>query len=521
MVILWALAALLAANGQPRSGLSITFRASHASSPRLDTCLSRSRSFSRRVSVISSGVCERNQRRNKRRIELPTAVSGSEAEKAGMMSRLMSRVNPVDRKIVALTLPAMLNIMLLPLVGLVDTYWVGKMGDAVKLAGQSAANQVFSTASWFVAFLPSVTTPLIAKAYASGDRNAAANRIAEAVFVAVGVGLFGMLGLQLFPLLALSIVADPQAVFIQPAKDYLTWRSISFIPAMFATIGFAAFRGKMDTTTPLKISLVANVINCGLDPILIFKCGMGVVGAAAATVVSEFFSAAAFLFFLLKRNMVKLTEIFRLPKWKSLKPLLQGGVAVQTRSMLMQLALLSATRSANLLDTTGVSAAAYQLTVIFWQLGATVMLALSTTSSIMVSASQGSAKAAGVSDSSDSVAATRSVADRMMAWGLGSGLVLGLAQLLSVPLISKFSPIEEVNNAAKSAAGLVAFSQFLNGIVFTGEGVMQGLGCFKALASIATVLARWQDEKILRNKVIALRQPLLDRFHPLHCDHER
>ena len=59
--------------------------------------------------------------------------------------------------------------MVIPLVGAVDTYWVGQMGDALSLAGLSAANQVFNSAFWIVSFLPSVLTPLIAKAAASGD----------------------------------------------------------------------------------------------------------------------------------------------------------------------------------------------------------------------------------------------------------------------------------------------------------------------------------------------------------------
>ena len=35
-------------------------------------------------------------------------------------------------------------------------------------------------------------------------------------------------------------------------------------------VSFAAFRGMMDTLTPLQVSLAANLINVALDPLLIF-----------------------------------------------------------------------------------------------------------------------------------------------------------------------------------------------------------------------------------------------------------
>ena len=52
-------------------------------------------------------------------------------------------------------------------------------------------------------------------------------------------------------------------------------------------LGIGAYRGLLDTRTPLLVSGAANFVNLVLDPILIFGLGpvpaFGVAGAAAAT----------------------------------------------------------------------------------------------------------------------------------------------------------------------------------------------------------------------------------------------
>ena len=48
----------------------------------------------------------------------------------------------LDKKILILALPAILNNAILPHVGAADTFWVGRMKNALTLAGQGAANQV-------------------------------------------------------------------------------------------------------------------------------------------------------------------------------------------------------------------------------------------------------------------------------------------------------------------------------------------------------------------------------------------
>ena len=67
--------------------------------------------------------------------------SGNTTESEG--NRLNWKVgDALDKRILILALPAVLNNAILPLVGAADTFWVGRMKNALTLAGQGAANQV-------------------------------------------------------------------------------------------------------------------------------------------------------------------------------------------------------------------------------------------------------------------------------------------------------------------------------------------------------------------------------------------
>lgn len=61
----------------------------------------------------------------------------------------------MDKELIKISLPVIGNYAINPLIGAVDLFWVNRMGNALAVAGQAAANQVFSSAFWFTSFLPS------------------------------------------------------------------------------------------------------------------------------------------------------------------------------------------------------------------------------------------------------------------------------------------------------------------------------------------------------------------------------
>ena len=393
---------------------------------------------------------------------------------------VLPRNDETDKLIMKLFIPAVLNFLIIPLVGIVDVFWVGRMGDAVALAAQGAANQVFQSAFWIISFIPSVVAPMVARAAAGGDKAELQNKIGEGIFCAFIVGLFGMTVMGCLRNPALGLVGlDPVSATGIQAAPYIGIRALTFIPAIVSTVGFAAFRGTLDVTTPMKITLASQLMNVILDPIFIFGFGtikaLGVAGAALATSMSELVAAGLYIGTLLKRNLVTVRSMLKPPDAKAIGALLVGGAGVQLRSLAQNITFLAVTRTILTMDSTGTAAAAHTVSSQVFQLGAIAILALSTIATILIPQRMHSKELGGP-------LAAKAVADRLLAWGILIGVFLFFMQSAAIFALPFFTPIKDVQTFAVLPTLIGAALQPLNGIVFVAEGLMQGHQAFLRLA---------------------------------------
>ncbi|RPI22387.1 MAG: MATE family efflux transporter, partial [Actinobacteria bacterium] len=203
------------------------------------------------------------------------------------------RPGPFDREIFRLAIPALGALAADPLVSLVDTAFVGRLG-AEPLAGVAIAAALFAIVFAVFNFLEYAVTPLVATAIGAGRRREAGAASAMA-FVLGGVS--GVLAAFVLFLSGGALIglfgADPAVT--EQAHTYLYIRLWALPAVMIVMVGHGVFRGYQDTRTPLVVTLGLNVINLVLDPILIFGLDMGVAGAATATVIAQCAGALWFL----------------------------------------------------------------------------------------------------------------------------------------------------------------------------------------------------------------------------------
>ncbi|MEH6635126.1 MAG: MATE family efflux transporter [Halioglobus sp.] len=201
----------------------------------------------------------------------------------------------LDHKIWGIAWPAILSNISIPLLGLVDAAILGHLGSTQYLGAVAIGSALLSFLYWGFSFLRMGTTGLVARAMGAGDQDQATLVLAQSAVLAVILAIFIIL-LHPFWLGAGFAMMSPQAELRPLAESYASIRIYS-APAVLLTytiIGW--FIGRQNTRWPMLIVVVTNIVNIGLDFILIVGLGLQSDGAALATIIAEYLGCAVALF---------------------------------------------------------------------------------------------------------------------------------------------------------------------------------------------------------------------------------
>ena len=343
--------------------------------------------------------------------------------------------------------------------GLVDTAVVGRLG-AAELGGLGLAVAVLAAGAWVCNFLVFGTTSAVARAAGAGQREVAGRRVAHAAQVAVGLGLTSGALLLLLAPTVLGLLGAVEGV-AEPATVYLRIRAVGVPFLLLGYVGHGAFRGVSDTRTPLVIVVAANLVNAGLTFWLVLGVGLGIAGAAWATVAAEVLTVLAFVV-LAGRTRLPLAGHGR-PTLAELRVLLAVSRDLVLRTGGLVLGLLAIAAAAARVDAQ--TAAAYQ---VLYQLMLLVSFLLDGVA-IAGQALVGTALGTG-----DRREARRVVATTLR---FGGGLGLGLAVLFAVsgslvPRVLTDDPA--VLATVATTWWLFALGQVWSGPVYALDGVLMG-----------------------------------------------
>ncbi len=368
-------------------------------------------------------------------------------------------MSPRARRLLALALPATVTLIADPLMGLVDTAVVGRLG-AEQLGALGLAVSVLAAGAWVFNFLVFGTTSAVARAVGAGDREEAGRRVAHAAQVAVvlGVGVALLLVATAPRLLqALGAVEGLQG----PATTYLRIRALGIPLLLLTYVGHGAFRGVSDTRTPLAVVVVANLVNAALTFWLLFGVGLGIAGAAWATVAAEALTVLAFVG-LRARTRLRLAGHGH-PTWPELRVLFSVSRDLVLRTGGLVLGLLAVAAAAARVDAQ--TAAAYQVLYQFMLLVSFLLDGVAIAGQAMI----GTALGAGARDEA------RAVAGTTLRWGFALGVVLaGLFALGAGVLPRLLTDDIVVLTAVGTAWWLFALGQVWSGPVYALDGVLMG-----------------------------------------------
>jgi putative MATE family efflux protein len=189
-------------------------------------------------------------------------------------------------KLLLVALPIMGTQLMQMTYNLTDMFWLGRLGaDAVAASGTAGMFLWLSMAFMMVGRMGSEIG--VSQSVGRGERDLAARYAQNSLFLGVVLGVaYGLF---------LALLRQPLVGFFNIREANVAADSRLYLAIVAGGIPFTfisgaitgAFNGSGNSRVPFIANTMGLVVNMILDPVLIFTAGMGISGAAIATVLAQ------------------------------------------------------------------------------------------------------------------------------------------------------------------------------------------------------------------------------------------
>ncbi len=198
----------------------------------------------------------------------------------------MKSLSTINRKILALALPAIASNITVPLLGLCDTAVTGHLGSEAYIAAIAAGGMMLNVVFWVFGFLRMGTTGLTAEAHGAADPKRISCVFSRAVILALVAGLLIVAVRQPMSRLLLGVIGADADVTPLAARYFAI--CIWGAPALLVTLTINGwFIGMQNTVWPMAVSIAVNVVNVACSLTAVYALGMGFEGVAYGTLTAN------------------------------------------------------------------------------------------------------------------------------------------------------------------------------------------------------------------------------------------
>ncbi len=209
----------------------------------------------------------------------------------------MLREEKIGKLLFKLSLPATIGMMVSALYNVVDTIFVGQGVGALAIGGLTVSFPIQMIIMSLSMLIGVGVAANVSISFGAGDLEEAGeyadNGYTSILIISVILTLVGYLFMD--PILRMFGATDGILVY---ARDYMSVIFTGTIVFSLTLVNNNILRAEGNARASMLIMLIGTVLNIILDPIFIFVFDMGIRGAAAATVFSQYVSFIFVLYYM-------------------------------------------------------------------------------------------------------------------------------------------------------------------------------------------------------------------------------
>ena len=375
------------------------------------------------------------------------------------------------KEINRLAIPAILFNITEPLIGLADIAIIGQLENDVITAqgGVGLAAGLIATLVWGFAQMRTALSAIISRHFGQKELSPTFSLIPQTILLTFIIGIVIALITGLFyENIAHFIYGQMSDKTYWFSSSYFKIRIIGLPLSLGIALFFGIFRGIQNTSWAMYISLIGGVTNILLDYVLILGVdgiiqGMGVEGAAIASLIAQVTMLVLCIVFLIKKTPFNLNLSFKLSPFFKEMILIFWNMFLRT--LVLNVVFILANRYAN--KNGDIQLTAYTIGYNIWIFSSFFIDGYSNAGNALAG------KFLGAKDNNNLAYLGR----KLLKINLIISAGLGLVYLLSYPVIgSLFNENPEVITLFKSTFWIIIIAQPFNSIAFTFDGIFKGLG---------------------------------------------
>jgi putative MATE family efflux protein len=237
----------------------------------------------------------------------------------------------IGRLLFRLSLPTFLGFFVMTLYNVVDTIFIGHYVGPLGIAGLSIVFPLQMISIGIGEMTGMGGASLISRSIGADDKPKAEQTLGNALTANIVLSVFLMVACLAMPDFWLRLMGSSETI-LPYARDYMT---IIVIGMLFMTFSMALnnlIRAEGNARVPMIGMIIGALVNIILDAVFIIPMGMGIQGAALATVIAQMVSVAYFMRYYFGGSSFLKIQLRNLAiKWQILKEILAIGVASFSR----------------------------------------------------------------------------------------------------------------------------------------------------------------------------------------------